>query len=504
MRFRNYLEMSDEKWLAHAIFTSVRIRADLSELPSGRDGDFQTAALSNVVNTPENNDATFLAWQERAASRMSTLVFCVDVQHVRDLTATFQRHGVEAHYVTGETPLKLRNETVDAFKRRKFPVLLNCSVFTEGTDIPNIDCVLLARPTKSRNLLIQMIGRGARLYEGKEDFHVIDMVSSLKTGVVTGPSLYGLDPDELVDNATADDIRDVIERREKEATKDVTSAKDFTGQLTFIDYASVNDLLQDTTKDRHIRELSPHAWVNVDENRYVLSTNSGSYITIGLDEDRGDYIVTYTVKIPNSGAKRSPYMRPRLISNKTRFENAVSAADTFAREVFPFAFISKTQGWRRGPASEAQIKALNKSRGEHDQLEVGDITKSEANDMITRLKVRLVFSENSRIELTMCDIVWSKGKIRQVGSKPDEDLKSAAITREEIERTWSWGFCSSWSYTGLMCHWPTYICYLSCSEEAWSVSRCLLALMHRSTVYVPPVMPFSNCSAHSRCRAVLS
>jgi ATP-dependent helicase IRC3 len=387
--------MSDENWLARAIFTSVRIKADLSKVSSGKDGDFQTAALSNVVNTAENNDATFLAWQERAANRLSTLVFCVDVQHVRDLTATFQRHGVEAHYVTGETPVKLRNEMVDAFKGRKFPVLLNCSVFTEGTDIPNIDCVLLARPTKSRNLLVQMIGRGARLYEGKENFHVIDMVSSLKTGVVTGPSLYGLDPDKLVDNATIDDIRTIKEGKEKEAAENTQSAANFTGQLTFVDYASVNDLLQDTTKECHIRELSPHAWVNVDENRYVLSTNSGSYITIGVDEDPGDYIVTYTAKIANPVVKKSPYMRPRLISSNTLFENAVSAADTFAREVFPFPFISRTQSWRRSPASEAQIKALNKSRGQDDQLEVGDITKGEANDMITKLKVRAAFGNIS-------------------------------------------------------------------------------------------------------------
>ena len=79
-------------------------------------------------------------------------------------------------------------------------MLVNCGVFTEGTDIPNIDCVLLARPTKSRNLLVQMIGRGMRLHPGKINCHIIDMIGSIERGIVTVPTLMGLDPDEILDN----------------------------------------------------------------------------------------------------------------------------------------------------------------------------------------------------------------------------------------------------------------------------------------------------------------
>ena len=87
-------------------------------------------------------------------------------------------------------------------------MLVNCGIFTEGTDIPNIDCILLARPTRSRNLLVQMIGRGMRLSPGKTDCHVIDMIASVKThGVVTTPTLFGLDPNEVVSKETADVLR---------------------------------------------------------------------------------------------------------------------------------------------------------------------------------------------------------------------------------------------------------------------------------------------------------
>jgi ATP-dependent helicase IRC3 len=447
---RGFLEMIEEKWLAQTIFTAVRIQADLSQVSSGKDGDFQAAALSNVVNTPENNEATVAAWQDRAAKRKSTLVFCVDVRHVQDLTTTFRRHGVDAHHVLGETSAKRRSELVHAFKRGEFPVLLNCGVFTEGTDIPNIDSILLVRPTKSKGLLMQMIGRGARLYEGKHNFHVIDMVSSLKTGVVTFPSLLGLNPDELLQCATFEDIRTLVKQQEEreveklKAAEAIQPTRDFTGTLTFTEYDSVQDLIEDTARDRHIREMSPHAWVNVDNDRYVLSTNSGNYMSITKDETFEQWFITYTVKLPQQVAKRSPYMRPRLVGTALSLEAAINSADTYAREVFPFTFISKSQGWRRSPASKAQITILNKSRGPDHQLKDGHITKGMANDMITKLKVWLKLQSNlpKTSRLTMCETAWSKGSVRQAGGESEEDTKGAGIAREEDERS---GSRSGWS-----------------------------------------------------------
>ena len=182
--------MIGEKWLSNVIFTTVQSKADVSGIKKGPAGDFQAKDLSRAVNTPETNEITVRAWMSRAADRKSTLVFCVDLAHVSDLTATFRRRGIPAMFVTGDMSKRVRSERLAAFKNRQYPVLLNCGVFTEGTDIPNIDCVVLARPTKSRNLLVQMIGRGMRLYPGKENCHIIDMVASLEAGIVTTPTLY--------------------------------------------------------------------------------------------------------------------------------------------------------------------------------------------------------------------------------------------------------------------------------------------------------------------------
>lgn len=129
---------------------------NLSGVPvvGGGTGDFNIAELSKKVNTAVSNDIIVKAWQSKCAGRKSTLVFCVDVQHVVDLTHTFRFSGIDARAVVGTTPLVERKELVRAFKAGEFPVLVNCGLFTEGTDIPNIDCIVLARPTRSKALLV--------------------------------------------------------------------------------------------------------------------------------------------------------------------------------------------------------------------------------------------------------------------------------------------------------------------------------------------------------------
>ena len=199
--------MIEEKWLSNAVFTTVQSQANLSKVRQGASGDFTVGDLSRAVNTDGTNELTVRAWLARAQGRKSTLVFCADVAHVIGLTNMFRKHGVDARFITGNTAKTDRSERLHDFKNRKFPVLLNCGVFTEGTDIPNIDCVLLARPTRSRNLLVQMVGRGMRLYPGKGNCHIVDMVASLETGIVTTPTLFGLDTSELVQEMDLDSLK---------------------------------------------------------------------------------------------------------------------------------------------------------------------------------------------------------------------------------------------------------------------------------------------------------
>ncbi|KAI0206323.1 P-loop containing nucleoside triphosphate hydrolase protein [Astrocystis sublimbata] len=395
---KDYIDMIGGKWLSDVIFTTVESTADIRHVRNGANGDFQLGELSKTVNTGEINEITVRSWLAKASERKSTLVFCVDLAHVTGLTKTFRQHGLDARFITGDTPKLERGERLDAFKRGEFPILVNCGVFTEGTDIPNIDCVLLARPTRSRNLLVQMIGRGMRLHAGKTNCHIIDMVSSLATGIVTTPTLFGLDPSQLVEGVSVDALRDQESRKEAEKVREsdaltVTSSDyEATGDasVTFVEYDSVLDLISDTSGERHIRAISRHAWVQVGPHRYVLSGPDGSHIRLQKAEEEKEggamFEAWETRALPKSVASKSPFAAPQKLLEAATFTDAVHGADKYASEKYPSFLIVSNFPWRKQPPTEGQLKFLNKLRGENEQLKATEITKGKAADMITKLR----------------------------------------------------------------------------------------------------------------------
>lgn len=82
------------------------------------------------------------------------LVFCVDLSYVVVLMEWFWYYGIDVRYVFGDILVKEWVEMLEKFKKKEFFVLFNCGVFIEGMDIFNIDCVVLVRLMRLRNLLI--------------------------------------------------------------------------------------------------------------------------------------------------------------------------------------------------------------------------------------------------------------------------------------------------------------------------------------------------------------
>ncbi|PKY05016.1 ResIII-domain-containing protein [Aspergillus campestris IBT 28561] len=411
---KDYMDMINDKWLANAVFTTVQSNAKLSGVKSDSRGDFQLESLARAVNTDTTNTITVRAWLANAADRHSTLVFCVNVEHTRSLTDTFRAHGIDARYITGDTPQKQRDAELAAFKAGEFPVLLNCGLFTEGTDIPNIDCVLLARPTRSQNLLVQMIGRGLRLHPGKKDCHIIDMVGTVDAGVVSTPTLFGLHPDEIINAATATELTARPTQQQQPTTQppedipsEDTKATDSDNNeitLSFTKYDTIYDLIHDLKSEKHIRSLSRYAWVRVasntttpNEEKYILSDDSG-WLTItrssssppshqkDAKEQQETYTLHHVQKYTSPTTLTPTYTRPRLLTTTTSLSSAVHAADTFASAHFTERYISSQQGWRRGRASAAQIAYLNKARIREGKMQSSDLTRGQAADLITKLK----------------------------------------------------------------------------------------------------------------------
>src|SRR6185312_5122082 len=194
----------EDGWLVDLKAVQVRTKTNLDGV-NVRAGDFATGELEETVNTAERNRLVVASWIKAAAPRQA-VAFCVDVQHAQDMAAMFQANGTRCEAVWGEMPN--RAEVLAAFKNREIDVLSSVMVLTEGWDYPGLECVLLARPTKSRLVLAQQVGRGTRLPEGvnnlleaeaagvplnKRDCLVIDFVDNTSRHSLAGVgSLVGM------------------------------------------------------------------------------------------------------------------------------------------------------------------------------------------------------------------------------------------------------------------------------------------------------------------------
>jgi superfamily II DNA or RNA helicase len=104
-----------------------------------------------------------------------TLIFAVSVAHSKEIAASFSANGVPAAHLDGRDDPSVRSATMEAFRSGAIRVLSNCALFTEGLDVPGIEAVILARPTKSLGLWLQMVGRALRSSPGKDHAIIIDL-----------------------------------------------------------------------------------------------------------------------------------------------------------------------------------------------------------------------------------------------------------------------------------------------------------------------------------------
>jgi ATP-dependent helicase IRC3 len=146
-----------------------------------RHGDYVEADLADALMAADAPEHLVRGYQELAMARRA-LIFCPTVEMAYAVEHAFVTAGLHAASVVGSTPPEVRQEVYQAIRAGRLHALVTCAVLTEGFDEPSIDCIMLARPTKSKVLFYQCIGRGLRLSPttGKEDCLLIDAVGATK------------------------------------------------------------------------------------------------------------------------------------------------------------------------------------------------------------------------------------------------------------------------------------------------------------------------------------
>ncbi len=179
-------ELIEQGFLCPLKSKSGRHKVDCSDLHI-RAGEFVASEIDELMNTTDNVDAAVREIVLQTRDRHSVLIFGASVDHVTRIKETIERFtSQECGLVTGDTPAGDRDRILRRFKGESFQkdllgsetgplkYLANVNVLTTGFDAPNIDCVVLLRPTASPGLFYQMVGRGFRLHETKTDCLVLD------------------------------------------------------------------------------------------------------------------------------------------------------------------------------------------------------------------------------------------------------------------------------------------------------------------------------------------
>ena len=147
-------------------------------------GDYELKSLAAAMNKGKLVADIISTWLERGQDR-STICFAVDRLHAKTIQKGFVEAGVNAEYMDAFTDLKERSEIVDRFQKGEVKIICNVGVLTTGFDA-DVRCIILARPTKSEILYVQMIGRGLRTADGKDHCLILDHSdTTIRLGFVT-------------------------------------------------------------------------------------------------------------------------------------------------------------------------------------------------------------------------------------------------------------------------------------------------------------------------------
>lgn len=216
-----------EGYLSPIKALTIPLKLDLSAVKQ-QAGDFSTKDLGTALDPYLYQIADEMA---KHCKNRKSVVFLPLVKTSKKFRDILNDRGFSAAEVNGES--KDRAEILEDFEKDKYNVLCNSMLLTEGWDCPSVDCIVVLRPTKVRSLYSQMVGRGTRLFDGKEELLLLDFLWHTERHELCHPAhLIAENEDvakkmtENIEEAGEDGIALDLEAAEEQAAKDVVSERE--------------------------------------------------------------------------------------------------------------------------------------------------------------------------------------------------------------------------------------------------------------------------------------
>lgn len=344
---------------------AIKTETSLDDIKTGKNSDGETdyrvGELENAIDTEARNQRIVDAWKEHANGRR-TICFGVTIKHAQNLTRAFTEQGVAAATITGETSPEERKRLYKGLADGTIQVLSSVQVLTEGFDSPRVNCILLARPTQSESLFIQIVGRGLRLAPGKADCLLLDITDNCYNHKLEPMSLSKALGIKVKDNESVieAEARTVKENAEKQA--------------------QVRKLHTYRSEDKEVNLLEIFAWQERADGLFVLEVGRERH-RIALVPEEDDQYTVWARLFPGYEAQawiETP-MPLDWAQNFAEKKAAMLRADPKAT-----ALVDRNASWRNYPIDPdgKQAKFLNWKRIPW----TNKTTKGEAADLIDAWK----------------------------------------------------------------------------------------------------------------------
>jgi superfamily II DNA or RNA helicase len=367
---RTIPEMVQEGYLAPLTWKPVQLDLDLARVATTRETgerDYAGTALARHL-LRETVTARLAEHTAALIGHRPTVVFAASVQHAAHLSAAFRACGFSTSVVSGRSGRKQRDELFARWKDGSIQVVCNCALLTEGYDFPGIAALVIARPTLSPGLYMQMLGRGMRKAEGKTDCLVIDVLGNQPDPrrQVVLPHVVGIEA------APEDEVRAgkaVRSRRSDPVLRSILGGGGETG-LALLDPLG----------------RSPYRWTAYSKG-YFARINA--HVTAILERDpakSGLYRSRQYARQP----ERTP--EHRWIERRyLPLRQQVALVQEATRGLFREAFGGKEAAWLDEPATQKQLETLGRYQ-EHlpGKARAVGWTKREASEAIAFYQLRRV------------------------------------------------------------------------------------------------------------------
>jgi superfamily II DNA or RNA helicase len=252
--------------------------------------DFAVGQLQDAIDVGSRNDLVVSAYLKHTPGKRA-IAFCPTVKHAEHLNDTFVAAGVSCAWASTRTSKARRREIVEAFRQGRILVLVNCGLYIEGFDVPDVEVIIGCRPTQSDALYVQMMGRGMRplddvaamlgpgttaeyrrnaIASSRKPFvTVLDVVDQAKRhSLCTLPTLFGLEPQFDMEG---EDVLTSVQRYRDLAAKDPVAARE-TPTVSNIDTVIERvDAFAVPLLNREAIDMTSMAWRQGADNQFRLS-----------------------------------------------------------------------------------------------------------------------------------------------------------------------------------------------------------------------------------------